>query len=181
MNKPPAFQFYPKDFTSDINVKSMELEEVGAYILLLCHVWEEEGLPNDLRKIKACLNNSPKAQKIFENIKHCFYIKNEKIFNRRLDQERRKQKEWRKKSRLGGLKSAETRRLKSIKGGLTKEQPPLEGSLASGTNQSPTLQSSSSSSSSSAIKEKKEIHKEKIAEVLKYFNKKTGKNFRTDP
>jgi uncharacterized protein YdaU (DUF1376 family) len=51
---PPAFQFYPADFTSDSKVEAMSTEEVGAYILLLCKAWREEppgSLPNDDRTL----------------------------------------------------------------------------------------------------------------------------------
>jgi uncharacterized protein YdaU (DUF1376 family) len=51
-NKPPAFQFYPDDFSSDGIVEAMTTKEVGAYILLLCKAWREEppgSIPNDDR------------------------------------------------------------------------------------------------------------------------------------
>jgi uncharacterized protein YdaU (DUF1376 family) len=53
-NKPPAFLFYPDDFSSDGKVEVMTTEEVGAYILLLCKAWREEpvgSLPNDDRAL----------------------------------------------------------------------------------------------------------------------------------
>lgn len=49
-NKPPAFQFYPDDFSSDGIVEAMTTKEVGAYILLLCKAWREEppgSIPNN--------------------------------------------------------------------------------------------------------------------------------------
>lgn len=51
---PPAFQFYPADFTSDSKVEAMSTEEVGAYMLLLCKAWREEppgSLPDDDRTL----------------------------------------------------------------------------------------------------------------------------------
>lgn len=48
--RPPAFLFYPDDFSSDGKVEAMTTEEVGAYMLLLCKAWREEppgSLPND--------------------------------------------------------------------------------------------------------------------------------------
>ena len=47
MNKAPAFQFYVKDWLSDINVLTMSAEERGVYIMLLCLDWNEGGLPDD--------------------------------------------------------------------------------------------------------------------------------------
>jgi uncharacterized protein YdaU (DUF1376 family) len=50
VNHPPAFLFYPDDFSSDGKVEAMTTEEVGAYILLLCKSWREKppgSLPSD--------------------------------------------------------------------------------------------------------------------------------------
>ena len=52
MSKPPAFQFYAKDFISDMNVVMMSLEERGAYITLLSHLWIQGWLPNGATKLK---------------------------------------------------------------------------------------------------------------------------------
>lgn len=47
---PPAFLFYPDDFSSDGKVEAMTTEEVGAYMLLLCKSWRESppgSIPSD--------------------------------------------------------------------------------------------------------------------------------------
>ena len=49
-NHPPAFLFYPEDFSSDSKVEAMTTEEVGAYTLLLCKSWRESppgSIPDD--------------------------------------------------------------------------------------------------------------------------------------
>lgn len=49
---PPAFLFYPDDFSSDGAVEAMTTEEVGAYLLLLCKAWRESppgSIPDDDR------------------------------------------------------------------------------------------------------------------------------------
>ena len=46
----PHFPFYPGDWMSDQNVQAMTLEEVGAYITLLCLMWmkgKECALPDN--------------------------------------------------------------------------------------------------------------------------------------
>ena len=45
----PSFQFYPRDFLASESVSLMSREDVGAYILLLCHCWagEDCSLPED--------------------------------------------------------------------------------------------------------------------------------------
>lgn len=52
----PYFPFFVKDFSADSNVEAMALNEVGAYVLLLCKAWQEDPpgtLPNDDRKLAA--------------------------------------------------------------------------------------------------------------------------------
>jgi len=102
MDKPPAFQFYPKDFLSDINVSAMDMEERGIYITLLCYCWLEDGIPKKSRMVKKWLKNgSPLCD--------CFYEKDGKLRNKRLDKERQKQIAWAKKSSKGGKISQKKR------------------------------------------------------------------------
>ena len=130
MKNPPSFQFYPQDFLSDLNVLSMTNEEVGKYWKLICHCWIEDGLPKSgSRVVDEWLNQSPAMAR-------CFFEKDGKLRNPRLDEERKKQLTWREKSSLGGRHSAENK--KHIKGGSRVVQPKA--------NQRPTLLSSSSSS-----------------------------------
>ena len=110
--KSPAFQMYPKDYLSDLNVQVMTLQEEGAYIRLMMTWWNERGyLPNDddmLAKIvgKGC------TQEIIGVVKKCFIPNPDdstKLIQPRLQKEIIKQAEWSKKSSLGGKKGAETR------------------------------------------------------------------------
>ena len=150
MNKPPAFQFYPKDFLSDFNVATMSMEERGVYITLLSHCWLEGWLPIGSTKLQRICGNPSNWEEIWESVKPCFYEKDGKLYHKRLDQEREKQQEWQEKSRKGGLQSAEKRKdKKKSKGGSRVVKPPLNDP----TNQKPTLQSSSSSAYCSNSKE----------------------------
>ena len=45
--KSPAFQFYPKDWLADPNVRAMTHAERGIYIDLLCSCWTEGSIPDD--------------------------------------------------------------------------------------------------------------------------------------
>lgn len=47
----PAFQFYPNDFLSDINVMMMTPEEIGVYWMLICVCWKEKFLSNNLEDL----------------------------------------------------------------------------------------------------------------------------------
>ena len=109
-NKSPAFQFYPKDYLSDINVQIMSLPERGAYINLLCHEWLEGGLPND-DDILSILSGLGEEWfgKSGEKIKKCFTIKSGNFINPRLEKERKNQKNRRKKRSDAGRKGNETR------------------------------------------------------------------------
>jgi len=40
--KSPAFRFYPGDFMGSPDVQTMDLHEVGAYVLLLCVAWQQD-------------------------------------------------------------------------------------------------------------------------------------------
>lgn len=60
--RPPYFPFYPADFASDGKVEIMTLEEIGAYILLLCKAWQETPpctVPNDDEILSAWARISP--------------------------------------------------------------------------------------------------------------------------
>lgn len=49
-HKLPYFPFFPTDFLGDQRVQAMTVEEVGAYMLLLCMAWQEKprgSLPDD--------------------------------------------------------------------------------------------------------------------------------------
>ena len=73
-NKPPAFQFYPKDFLADDNTAAMTNEELGAYIRLLCHVWiAENHLAGDEEKLRKLAMALPcDWQKISYAVLSCF-------------------------------------------------------------------------------------------------------------
>jgi uncharacterized protein YdaU (DUF1376 family) len=53
--KAPAFQFYPKEFQSDCRDGGFSLQETGAYMLLMCAVWNRSGISSDVAQIaKIC-------------------------------------------------------------------------------------------------------------------------------
>lgn len=124
MKNPPSFQFYPQDFLSDLNVRSMNDAEVGMYIKLLCHCWIEDGLPvnGSSRVVDLYFKKSP-------TVAQCFVEKDGKYRNKRLDEEREKQHAWRDKCSKGGLHSVEKKKL--IKGSSTKAQVKVNSSSSS--------------------------------------------------
>jgi uncharacterized protein YdaU (DUF1376 family) len=122
MRNPPSFAFYPQDFLSDVNVRDMTMRELGAYIVLLCNCWIEDGIPVDSRVVQGWLKPGSIIAK-------CFYEKDGVYRNKRLDLERQRQINWREKSRLGGLHAADNKR--TIKGGARVVKPPFKPSLLS--------------------------------------------------
>jgi len=73
MNKPPAFQFYPKDFLTDDKVAPMNLEQIGTYIKLLCYCWLNGGLPNNSEELCDMCGNPDNWDKIWRKVSKCFY------------------------------------------------------------------------------------------------------------
>lgn len=102
----PAFQFYPKDFISSTKVQRMTLTEVGAYMLLLSHCWLDGSLPADLTEVaKIVKMPAPRFRKLWAGaLSECFVEKNGRLINVRLDQERRKQIEYRRRQSDHGKK-----------------------------------------------------------------------------
>lgn len=141
--KSPAFQFYPKDFLTDEAVDLMTLEQRGAYITLLCKQWLNGSIPSNEDALKSMCGNPGNWDEVWFGIGSCFVQNDEgRLVNPRLEKERKKQKEWRTKSRLGGVKSGESRRKKKMKGGSQMVEPKHE----------PNTNTSSSSSSSTKNK-----------------------------
>jgi uncharacterized protein YdaU (DUF1376 family) len=90
--KAPAFQFYADDFLA--GTITMTNEERGAYIALLCIQWSKEALTeNDFQRV--CIGMPPHSQRICQSK---FQIDAEGNYrNQRLQSEREKQVQYRKK------------------------------------------------------------------------------------
>ena len=160
--KSPAFQFYPNDWLSSTHIMLMTPAEEGAYIRLLAISWNNENcdLPDDDEQLAVL---SRLGEGWFNGgstkIRKCFKAKGNRLYNERLLEERKKQQEWREKSRQGGIKSGKSRNNKD----LTKEGSLKGGSQMVGTKREPNGNSSSSFSSSSSNTKKKTT---KVAFVL---------------
>jgi len=90
--KAPAFQFYADDFLA--GTITMTNEERGAYIALLCIQWSKEALTeNDFQRV--CAGMPPHSQRICQSK---FQIDADGNYrNQRLETEREKQVQYRKK------------------------------------------------------------------------------------
>jgi uncharacterized protein YdaU (DUF1376 family) len=106
--KSPAFQFYPKDWLSDVKVMSMTPAQRGIYIQLLCFMWLEDdcSLPSSTEFLSTLTNG---LQPDIEVVKKCFYEDGGRLHQKRLCKEKKKQEEYRQKASIGGKNSAARR------------------------------------------------------------------------
>lgn len=97
MNKAPAFQFYPKDYTSDEHVVLMSLEQEGAYLRLMCHQWLHGSIPSELSQIAAICRTTPaKMKKLWAGIEPCFpSTEDGRRANRRMSKDNEDMQRWR--------------------------------------------------------------------------------------
>lgn len=99
--KPPAFQFYPKDFLTDEKVVLMSNTEVGIYVRLLCFCWLEGSLPLDTGSLARMARMPLKHfTKLWENtpVKQCFQMGEDgRLRHKRLDSERQQQDQFRRR------------------------------------------------------------------------------------
>jgi uncharacterized protein YdaU (DUF1376 family) len=67
--KATAFQLYAKEFLQDEAVIAMDLEAVGAYIILLCHQWNEQSVPADPTLLaRICRTTPDRLQAIWSQV-----------------------------------------------------------------------------------------------------------------
>ena len=167
MSKSPAFQFYVNDWLGSANVMLMTPSEEGAYIRLLAIAWGSDdcGLPNDDRELsilsrlgEGWLNGAS------TKIRKCFIENGNRLYNKRLLEERKKQEIWKEKSRQGGIKSGRIRKNSQ----LSPERwlnDPLSG---------PVEPKGNSSSSSSSSKNNK-TYSSFFLSFWEHYPKKKGK------
>ena len=96
----PAFQFYPRDFLLSRRVNRMSMTERGIYITLLAMCWIDGGISTDLDQVARDLGQKPvKFRTMWDRgaLRECFTEKHGRLINVRLEEERRKQNEYRTK------------------------------------------------------------------------------------
>jgi len=152
VGKAPAFQMYSGDFYMDTN--HWTIEEIGIYTRLLLTEWSQGSLPSEiprLARIAGC--GSKKFQLWWGSISFKFIPDGKgQLINKRLEEEREKQRKYRELQSEKGKVGAEHRWLSDGRGHSRGD--------ACANGRTMALQSSSSSS----IKRKKYIKKEKISD-----------------
>jgi hypothetical protein len=162
MGKSPAFQFYPMDFLSDEKVRKMDYEQVGWYIVLLCHCWIEGSVPSDpidaLKLLKVNENtmessNTLNVDVMAQLLANCFVsygLATGRLYNKRLDAIRKEQEERKKERSDSGKIGAKVRWIDDKKHKKQSiAQPSFKNGIAIGLPLAKNGSSSSSSSSSS--------------------------------
>jgi uncharacterized protein YdaU (DUF1376 family) len=104
-HKSPAFSLYAKDFVT--GTSTMSLQEVGAYIRLLCYQWDSGSVPNDAKERSRIIGCSRSQEReLWNRVGKKFLLANDVFLNERLEEERYKQAERSQKlsanGKLGG-------------------------------------------------------------------------------
>jgi uncharacterized protein YdaU (DUF1376 family) len=144
-DRSPAFQFYPKDFLSDSRQAAMSLQEVGAYIRLLCVCWNDGSLPSEIDRLARIVGaTSGHMTKLWPAISACFTASSDdprRLVHGRLEKERRKQENFRRRQsdngRRGGRPGNPT-----LSSGLSQTKATGNPTLSSGLTQTEPKKSS---------------------------------------
>lgn len=109
IQKSPAFQFYAKDFL--VGTAAMTLVERGAYVTLLAHEWDAGSVPALAPARARVLGCTPaQERKIWQALAPKFVLQDGAYINVRLEEERRKQAEYRRRQSDNGKASAQARK-----------------------------------------------------------------------
>jgi uncharacterized protein YdaU (DUF1376 family) len=111
VEKPPAFQFYAKEFLTA--VLAMSLEARGAYITLLAYEWDSLAIPGDdaeaLGRLFGC--SPSQARKLWEIVGRKFEQGADGLWrNERLEQQRAELEAFRVKQQQNGSKGGRPRK-----------------------------------------------------------------------
>lgn len=160
----PAFQFYAQDFTA--GTLTLSTEEVGAYILLMCHCWDKGSIPSDNTLLSRIARLTPqRMRKVWPSLLPKFLPTPEGAFIQpRIERERQKQAEYRRRQSDKGRASAASRK-------PTERQPEgNRGSAAVQPSRVPDTQPNVNSSSSvfgfqsSDFRQEQERARERVAD-----------------
>ena len=93
----PAFQFYPKDYLSDLKTRAMSYKERGMYWELCSHIWLEKLLPAEPQALARILGVPlSEFKKHWPALQSCFRVVDDgRLEHPRLEIERRKQAQYR--------------------------------------------------------------------------------------
>lgn len=132
MSKPPAFQFYANDFL--IDTIEWTLEERGAHITLLSYEWDKGSIPASSQALARLIGVDKKDfERIWLVVGEKYQPmkgKKDRLVNRRLEEEREKQRKRREKLQLAGRKGGKKSRKPSLSNAKATLKPPLSQAQA---------------------------------------------------
>jgi uncharacterized protein YdaU (DUF1376 family) len=106
--KAPAFQMYPRDWDTDINVIPMTYEEEGVYFAICRLIWlHNMKVSSNLDELRLLLKGQPTIEQLniwWKKISKCFTDRGGFLHHKRLAKERRKQSARRKSQSRNGKK-----------------------------------------------------------------------------
>lgn len=191
--KSPAFQFYPRDCLADRNVAVMNTEEFGAYMKLLCFCWLEGSLPDDVEDLAMTAGvDVLRFQAMWaKKIGRCFRKADEgRLVHPRLDEERRKQEEYREQkseagragnaARWGGNHRAVADASQRDPGGIAKHRSSSASSSASSEEKEHMAPAAPGELEFPEVTPPTSPHAEAkrvLSEALEYLNRMTGRRF----
>ena len=105
----PWFPFWVSDFLASRSVRTMDPEQVGIYVLLLCHQWDGGPLPDDLNTL-SMLCHGAETNAVRTVLERCFVSVDDLFVNERLEEVRKEQIEKRKQKVRAGMASGRARR-----------------------------------------------------------------------
>lgn len=92
----PAFQFYTQDFVA--GTVTLTTEEVGAYMLLMCHCWDKGAIPKDITLMSRITRLTPKKmQSTWSALASKFRETEGGYIQPRIERERQKQADYRRR------------------------------------------------------------------------------------
>jgi hypothetical protein len=113
VNKPPAFQFYARDWRSSSTVRLMSHKERGVYIELLAAAWDQEEpgkLPLPIELVSRCAGLDPRLVPNFlKKFPTSFQEIDGKLVSTKLNNQWLELKELREKKSDAGKKGNEAR------------------------------------------------------------------------
>ena len=110
MIKKTLMQIDTSEFLSNTAIVSLDLEERGALITLMIHCFKQGWLPSDSTTLARLCGNPSNWEEISAVILPLFIENEGKLFHPDIDKQLKTIEEWREKSRLGGRRSAATRK-----------------------------------------------------------------------
>lgn len=103
----PAFQFYARDWLSSSKVQRMSMTERGVYQTLLAFEWLDGSLPTDMKQLAAMVGmKASQFQRMWSSgaLCECFVERDGRFVNERLESERQKQRDFRRRQSDNGSK-----------------------------------------------------------------------------